>query len=392
MRGQIGAAAVDNLRASLQNRQQNNHYEQKHWMEPDGQDLSHGDASSRVDGGSQPHGGRDSTLAFPNTFFSTYHDPPFDGYAAESWLPEAIPAWGQPVENNVPWSHSNLLASNMMSRQYERQQQPAMIYTNFETPYNFSGLQSPPISAGYELSTANNESYRNPIQRSNEIHQNEGNTYQSHTPQTSYHQQSPVSPVDGMSCFQLQTNNYMDSNDYGGEFIQEQHISTWSTAAGDLSPQNNNINTAGQYPISPESSSPGPHFGWTIHRPESPESAISSRPPSFLPGESVFTVAVPTPKRRAGNGLEMKSQKSDTAQKDISDCVDVFENEPGALKSVKRRKKLDAPVRKAAREVRKAGACHQCKFRKRTVSIPILFCKRKLIYNSAQLGHHVDPV
>jgi hypothetical protein len=31
---------------------------------------------------------------------------------------------------------------------------------------------------------------------------------------------------------------------------------------------------------------------------------------------------------------------------------------------------LDAPVRKAARDVRKAGACHQCRFRKRTVSQP----------------------
>lgn len=88
----------------------------------------------------------------------------------------------------------------------------------------------------------------------------------------------------------------------------------------------------------------------------------------------------------------VKSRISDTGHKDISDCVDVFENEPGALKNVKRRKKLDAPVRKAAREVRKAGACHQCKFRKRTVSKPKNTSKCKLTHNSARLELHVGHV
>jgi len=52
----------------------------------------------------------------------------------------------------------------------------------------------------------------------------------------------------------------------------------------------------------------------------------------------------------------------------MADFVVVFENAPGALASVKKRKKLEAPVRKAAKDVRRAGACHQCRFRKRTVS------------------------
>ena len=52
----------------------------------------------------------------------------------------------------------------------------------------------------------------------------------------------------------------------------------------------------------------------------------------------------------------------------MSDFVVVFENAPGALASVKKRKKLEAPVRKAAKDVRRAGACHQCRFRKRTIS------------------------
>lgn len=357
-------AAVDSLRASLQNRQQSDNYDQKLWIDGHGQDQSDGNNVPRTDGYPQSQGSRDSTLAFPNTFFSSYHEQSFDDYIAESWLPHTAPAWTHPVENSIPWSHSGLVANNMLSRQYDRQQ-PAMIYTNFGTSYAISGLQSPPISAGYELSTANHEPYRPPLPTNN---QNEGSGYQSQTPQPNYHQQSPISPIDGMSCFQLQNTGYLDPNNYGGEFMQEQHISTWSTGTENITPPRSNINTTNQNPITPDSSSPGPQFGWTIHRSETPDHQVSSRSPPLLPGESAFTIAVPLPKRKMYEGSGIKSRIFETAQKDLSDCVDVFENEPGALKNVKRRKKLDAPVRKAAREVRKAGACHQCKFRKRTVS------------------------
>lgn len=368
IRSQVGVAAMDNPRSSLQRHQPR--YDQKHWIDSHGQGQGHGDSAARDDGSSQSHGGRDSGLPFPDTFYPTYHDPLFDDYIAESWLPQAAPAWSHPVANNIPWSHSGLEENTMLSRQYERQQQPAMIYTNFGTPYAMSGLQSPPISAGYELTTANNEpnAYRSSVQTNNQIHQNDGSIYQSQTPQASYHQQTPISPVDGMSCFQLQTTSYLDSNNYGGELMQEQHISTWSTATENIPPQRASTFANERYPISPESSSPGPQFGWTIQQSETPEPPFSSRSPPLLPGESAFTISIPIPKRKVKNGPEIKSRISDTAQKDLSDCVDVFENEPGALKNVKRRKKLDAPVRKAAREVRKAGACHQCKFRKRTCS------------------------
>jgi hypothetical protein len=112
-------------------------------------------------------------------------------------------------------------------------------------------------------------------------------------------------------------------------------------------------------------------FGWSITT--EPETSKSPEPAKFSPSaggkESSFTITVPIPKRKAqDDASKIQAPWPDTTQKDISECVDVFENAPGALKTVKRRKKLDAPVRKAAREVRKAGACHQCKFRKRTVS------------------------
>jgi hypothetical protein len=73
-------------------------------------------------------------------------------------------------------------------------------------------------------------------------------------------------------------------------------------------------------------------------------------------------------KRKHASPEPVAKKKSTSTEDELDEFVVVFENAPGALASVKRRRKLDAPVRKAARDVRKAGACHQCRFRKRTVS------------------------
>lgn len=78
------------------------------------------------------------------------------------------------------------------------------------------------------------------------------------------------------------------------------------------------------------------------------------------------------PKRKHTSLEPVVKKKSSSSQDELDEFVVVFENAPGALESIKRRKKLDDPVRKAARDVRKAGACHQCRFRKRTVSRKIL--------------------
>ncbi|KAF4627496.1 hypothetical protein G7Y89_g10656 [Cudoniella acicularis] len=83
--------------------------------------------------------------------------------------------------------------------------------------------------------------------------------------------------------------------------------------------------------------------------------------------QSAVPVTISKRKRTSPEPAPKKS-RSGVTQKNISEFVLVFENAPGALSSVKHRRKLDAPVRKAARDVRKAGACHQCRFRKRTCS------------------------
>lgn len=64
-----------------------------------------------------------------------------------------------------------------------------------------------------------------------------------------------------------------------------------------------------------------------------------------------------------------KKSRHINSQAKLAEYVGVFENEPGALTTVKKRKKLDGAVRKAAQLIRKAGACHQCRFRKRTVCL-----------------------
>jgi hypothetical protein len=74
------------------------------------------------------------------------------------------------------------------------------------------------------------------------------------------------------------------------------------------------------------------------------------------------------PKRKHTSSEPVAKKKPSPSQDELDEFIVVFENAPGALASIKRRKKLDAPVKKAARDVRKAGACHQCRFRKRTVS------------------------
>ncbi len=96
------------------------------------------------------------------------------------------------------------------------------------------------------------------------------------------------------------------------------------------------------------------------------EQASGSNIGSLIPS---YQAIIPKRKHTSPEAVAKKS-KSTSIENELDDFVVVFENAPGALATLKRRRKLDAPVRKAARDVRKAGACHQCRFRKRTVSQP----------------------
>lgn len=108
----------------------------------------------------------------------------------------------------------------------------------------------------------------------------------------------------------------------------------------------------------PETSSKGLVLDWST-------SDQIAGPPTTINTSSYQAII---PKRKHTSPEPAPRKESTSTQDELDEFVVIFENAPGALASVKRRRKLDAPVRKAARDVRKAGACHQCRFRKRTVS------------------------
>ncbi|TVY34348.1 hypothetical protein LSUB1_G007181 [Lachnellula subtilissima] len=89
--------------------------------------------------------------------------------------------------------------------------------------------------------------------------------------------------------------------------------------------------------------------------------------PNF-PSNSLDTSFPPPKRKRESPQPTAKKGRPKDPQQGLAEFVLVYENAPGALAAIKHRRKLDAPVRKAARDVRKAGACHQCRFRKRTCS------------------------
>lgn len=98
---------------------------------------------------------------------------------------------------------------------------------------------------------------------------------------------------------------------------------------------------------------------WSMNNKTTPETPISH-----------IEIDIPFSKKRHTSPGPPPAKKSRQAvpQTELAEYVGVFENAPGALTTVKKRKKLDGAVRKAAQDVRKAGACHQCRFRKRTCS------------------------
>ena len=65
-------------------------------------------------------------------------------------------------------------------------------------------------------------------------------------------------------------------------------------------------------------------------------------------------------------------------------CVSIFETTPGAMTKVKRRKKLDPTSHKSFKVTRKIGACLECRFRKRPVSL-VWKCLCLLLANVIQV-------
>jgi len=284
-------------------------------------------------------------------YHAGYHDN-FNEYIAENWLPQTSASWNRGIATDQWSSHDATWKQYEIPRQEQQPRPP--VYIDFG--YIVTGPHSPALSTDYELATASSEGNAYQPCDLNQAPQ-ECNSYDPQTAEPIYHQPMSSS-VCGTSSFQLQSNGYSEVPQYGAQFIQE-HVPQWSPSAASSYPQNSKIAVNTKFSTSPTQSSPGLTLDWSA--------CDQSSVPSMTGSDSFY--AVPGPKRKASYEAPVNSNSwVDLSKTDITECVDVFENAPGALASVKRRKKLDAPVRKAAREVRKAGACHQCRFRKRTVS------------------------
>jgi hypothetical protein len=316
---------------------------------------------------------REPRLALSNTYYSSYQDS-FEDYIAESWLPHAAPSWSRNIgtgpglgagpgttgtingiDSEIQWSHDSF----HMPKQVDipRQDHGLVLYTEFG--YIVPDLDSSPtLSTEYEFASSSSERQA-PYQASpdTQVSHEYGPDYHYQPPQPSYHQ--PASSMYETPF--LHSNTYPELNEF--VFLPEEHLTHRALSTVDVLPLKSTTSVSTKS-VSPPRSSPGLVLDWSV-----------CEQTSIAPRKVDESSYIPAPKRKASyeapdttTTTTTTSNWVDLRPKDMTECVDVFENAPGALASVKRRRKLDAPVRKAAREVRKAGACHQCRFRKRTVS------------------------
>lgn len=273
-------------------------------------------------------------LSTSHPYISNYLNTPNSAaFHTSAWLTPHSGSAYNAYETRNQWSHDGL--SSLETTPYE-DISPVMknIYTGSEQFDNAAAYYSPPPE---------NTDVQAQMQSVNQLVADYPPYYsQAHIPNHSPHNQIPLQV----------TPSYNPLTTYEPTFNSELHQNNspvWSVHI----PQNQPLEY--DIPDTPSSNS-------QIHWPTEPQTSPQSL------GLSTFPVAPPKRKRASPDPAPPKRSRANDPQKSLSEFVVVFENSPGALSTVKHRRKLDAPVRKAARDVRKAGACHQCRFRKRTAS------------------------
>jgi hypothetical protein len=329
----------------------------------EGCDMSYGHPAKpmRIPGGDQ---GRkqwidEEALGFtPQAPFLASYNDGLNNFIAESWLSETNTSWSAAGSAQRPWSHdgshvplpfSDGLVQGKPS--YNGIEQSSLSYSNDHT--NFTEYNPKPTANSDARSLCRPQPPVHPI---NQVARSYGPAYHSQTPRES----QIASPNNEHLAYQDTSNlgatSHTQFNIFDINLRQEQPPS-WPVSFPEAQVFTNVITT-----ISPDlnvSKAPSPKVELEWQNNE-----LSSNAPG-LSGSS-YPPPISKRKRESPQPVSKKS-RSETPQKELSEFVLVFENAPGALASVKHRRKLDAPVRKAARDVRKAGACHQCRFRKRTV-------------------------
>jgi hypothetical protein len=315
--------------------------------------YAHPTKSARTPGGDQERIQRidEEALGFTSQaplLTNNYHDG-LNNFITESWLSDTNQTWSAWQRL---WSHDES-PPLLPSREGLGEERP-FLYTGVEQ----SALSYNANLAGYDPEDVSRSNERIVCHPQPHVAPSYGAVYHSQTPQES----QPVSPSNQHLSFQNTSNvrvpEYTQLNAFNTNLPLDQP-SSWLVSY----PEPQTFNIAASLLLDPNVSKPPPdkvELDWSNSE-QLPSLPSDSRETSYSPPASKRKRKSPRP--------TSKKSRSETAQKELSEFVMVFENAPGALASVKHRRKLDAPVRKAARDVRKAGACHQCRFRKRTVSV-----------------------
>src|SRR4051812_16766305 len=279
----------------------------------------------------------DRDLQIPENFLNNFI-PPFDDYIAESWLPQPSPSWDTVVDPRDQWSPDLALLSRPLAD--SRPGQEDVLYAIPQTVISHPQFVGPEYPSIQQIK---NHATQPTGEAINQMGQYFGEDFLNQTPVTT-HPESDFT-ICGPGSFQLSLDGYPTLQDYGNLFIHEQPGQFWTSSE---EPLQKSIVDANSHQARQSTNVPqhGLVLDWSV-----------AEQPS-VPSTTSRSIA-PAPKRKATSDRSPTRSNPAKAPR-LSEFVDVFENAPGALASVKRRKKLDAPVRKAAREVRKAGACHQC--------------------------------
>lgn len=297
--------------------------------------------------------------------FSATSDSSLDDFIAQSWIPEPLYdlSWNNIRDVQTHWPHTTSLSS----------QDDFSTHHGQTLTYPLSSTDSA-ISIGhsYDFDIASKvtcgPSYQPCTWAVNHIAGEYGHDYPSQTLQVAVSSHHKAYPRSMNTILPSNASDYTELSIYDGDLNLATSDATWIPFTPD--PDQDQPRQLGPIPTVPsrtlklkikKPSPAGLALDWSTS--QQPPETFTKQRKSSLPSAPKRKYTSPRP-------------AAEEAQSDchLEECVGVFENAPGALATVKKRKKLDAPVRKAARDVRKAGACHQCRFRKRTVSAFVNRC------------------
>ncbi|KAL5330721.1 hypothetical protein ACEPPN_000241 [Leptodophora sp. 'Broadleaf-Isolate-01'] len=300
--------------------------------------------------------------------FSVTSDNSLDDFIAQSWIPEPLfdLSWDTIRDAQAHWPQSTSLSSqdDFSAQQHDQ----ALVYPLSATDSAISDAQSHVYDFEIASKVVCGPGYQPCIRAVNHIAGEYGNDYPSQTPQVSISNHQEAYPTSMNRFLPSNASDFTDISAYDADLNLGSSDATWISFIPD-NPRQHSIPTTRVAKVEKSTPSPvGLALDWSTSE-QSPETFIKQRK-SSLPS---------APKRKYTSPRPAPEE----AQPDchLEECVGVFENAPGALATVKKRKKLDAPVRKAARDVRKAGACHQCRFRKRTVDFEYSSTRRVVTFN-----------